>query len=264
MSRNKNIPFRILVLISGIALVVSTASESRSSDDVSFMAPLLGAEHPDAIAGQYIVVMNGDVSARELGEVLSRPSLSSGSNYIMRSYSALIGFAARLDQRALIELRKDPAVSYVEADRRIALPEARGDVARDVGRTGRREASDGLHVYVIDTGIVTSHDDLAGRIGEGYSSVYDKRGFEDCNGHGTRLASTIAGERQGMAKKATVHAVRVLDCNGAGTLSGLVAGVDWVADNHQAPAVAAASLAGTAAKSLDSALATLVARGVAH
>lgn len=102
----------------------------------------------------------------------------------------------------------------------------------------------GVKAYVIDTGVLTSHDEFTGRIASGYDAVGDGHGVVDCDGHGTHVAGTIAGDTVGVARQATIVPVRVLDCIGEGSLSDLLAGINWVIGNHSAgtPAVANLSL----------------------
>jgi len=76
----------------------------------------------------------------------------------------------------------------------------------------------------------------------------------DCNGHGTHVAGTIGGSTYGVAKSSMPRGVRVLDCNGSGSNSGVIAGVDWVRLNHIAPAVANMSLGGGISSALDTAV----------
>jgi subtilisin family serine protease len=85
-----------------------------------------------------------------------------------------------------------------------------------------------VRAYVVDTGVLASHPELAGRVGTGYSAVKDGRGTADCNGHGTHVAGTIGGTTYGVAKQITVVPVRVVDCNGWGTSTGLISGLEWI------------------------------------
>ncbi|MFM7755718.1 MAG: S8 family peptidase [Actinomycetota bacterium] len=120
----------------------------------------------------------------------------------------------------------------------------------------------GVNAYIIDTGILAGHVELSGRVKPGFSSIKDRRGTTDCNGHGTHVAGTVAGTAFGVAKSASVVPVRVLDCRGSGTWSGVIAGIDWTARNHVKPAVANMSLGGGASASVDDAVRKLVAAGV--
>ena len=136
-------------------------------------------------------------------------------------------------------------------------------------------ADDGgnVHAYIIDTGVRSSHNEFSGRVGNGISYAPESGGFlfggggidssiEDCNGHGTHVAGTVAGSTYGVAKRAIVHPVRVLSCSGSGANSGVIAGVDWVAANHIKPAVANMSLGGGNSTALDDAVNAAIDAGV--
>ena len=121
----------------------------------------------------------------------------------------------------------------------------------------------GVTAYVIDTGLNTTHSEFTGRVSAGFSQVNDGRGTTDCNGHGTHVAGTIGGARYGVARGVTIVPVRVLNCAGSGTLSGVIAGIDWVISNHvSGPAVANLSLGSTFSATVNAAIARLVADGV--
>jgi hypothetical protein len=113
----------------------------------------------------------------------------------------------------------------------------------------------GSIIYVIDTGVYSSHSDFTGRVVSGYTAIADGKGTEDCHGHGTHVAGTVAGRNYGIAKTASVVAVRVLDCTGSGYSSGVVAGINWVTANHPGgPGVINMSLGGGANSAIDSAV----------
>lgn len=122
----------------------------------------------------------------------------------------------------------------------------------------------GVTAYIIDTGILATHSQFAGRVATGYSAISDGRGSSDCNGHGTHVAGTVGGSTYGVANGVTLVPVRVLDCSGSGSTSGVVAGINWMIDNHAAgvPAVANLSLGGTYSATLNDAVARAVADGI--
>ncbi len=163
------------------------------------------------------------------------------------------------------------------------------------GRYSSQTTGKGVHTYVIDTGVRHDHQEFAGRMGDGVNyaggsaggqqsqsknsgGLFDgllgalfggreeqpsePRETDDCNGHGTHVAGTVAGSRYGVAPAATVHAIRVLDCKGSGSMSGVIKGVDWVTKYHQKPAVANMSLGGGASSALDKAVANSIDAGV--
>jgi subtilisin family serine protease len=122
----------------------------------------------------------------------------------------------------------------------------------------------GVNVYLIDTGINSSHVEVAGRIGNGHTEINDGFGTEDCNGHGTHVAGIAGGTTFGVAKAATLHPVRVLNCDGEGSYSAVIAGIDWVTRHHVAPSVANMSLGGAASAAMDSAIRNSIAAGVTY
>jgi hypothetical protein len=120
----------------------------------------------------------------------------------------------------------------------------------------------GITVYVVDTGINTSHRSFSGRIQTGFSAVNDGRGVEDCNGHGSHVAGTAIGGGFGVAQSARVVPVRVLNCDGGGFASDVIAGVNWIVSTHPGgPAVINMSLGGTLSSALNSAVEQAVSRG---
>ncbi len=122
----------------------------------------------------------------------------------------------------------------------------------------------GVTAYVIDTGVRPDHTDFGGRVTGGYTSITDGNGSNDCNGHGTHVAGTVAGSRYGVAPAATIVPVRVLSCSGSGSTSGVIAGIDYAVRHHQAgtPAVANMSLGGGYSPALNAAVAAGVADGI--
>jgi subtilisin family serine protease len=121
----------------------------------------------------------------------------------------------------------------------------------------------GVRAYIIDTGIRFTHQDFGGRARSGFDAI-DGGSADDCNGHGTHVSSTLGGSTFGVAKGVSLVAVRVLDCNGSGALSGVISGLDWAVGDHAAgqPAVANMSLGGGASSSLDAAVNRLISDGV--
>ncbi|AOY56549.1 S8 family serine peptidase [Candidatus Rhodoluna planktonica] len=126
------------------------------------------------------------------------------------------------------------------------------------------ETGVGVTAYVVDTGVLTTHSEFTGRTAAGFSAISDGNGTIDCNGHGTHVASTIGGTIYGVAKGVTIAPVRVLGCDGSGTISGVIAGLDWIAANHDSSkaAVVNMSLGGGANSTLDAAVNNLIDRGI--
>ena len=120
----------------------------------------------------------------------------------------------------------------------------------------------GATAYILDTGIDYGHSEFGGRAVPGYDVIGDGRGGSDCAGHGTHVAGTVGGATYGVARQATLVSVRVLDCQGNGTLAGIIAGMDWVAQHAHQPAVANASLGGAYSPALNEAADALSDSGV--
>lgn len=127
------------------------------------------------------------------------------------------------------------------------------------GRYTAARTGAGVRVYVIDTGILASHIDVAGRVEPGWSPLGSTA---DCAGHGTHVSGTAVGAISGVAKAATLVPVRVLGCDGQGLMSNVIAGIDWVTANRVGPAVANLSLGGTASYAVDRAVTNAMAAGI--
>lgn len=233
---------------------------------------VFGLNAEGAVAGSYIVLLDEKTTsaakkdlAEEYGGELSR------------SYrAALDGFAADgLSETEAKRLAADPAVGAVVANRTFRTtatqddPPSWGldrvdqaDTAGDSKYTYPDRAGEGVTAYVIDTGVRVTHQDFEGRATHGYDAVDNDDTADDGNGHGTHVAATIAGAAHGVAKKAKVVAVRVLDDNGSGTTEQVIAGIDWVTENHKGPSVANMSLGGGADPALDAAVQKAIASGV--
>jgi subtilisin family serine protease len=266
-----------LAAISCSAVVLFACSESQSPTEMvpaSGLAGVIVAPSGQGIPNRYIVVFKQNV-AGPATEAQRMVGQSQGKLHFIYT-KAIKGFAADLSPRAVQLLRADPSVALIEQDQVIKLETTQNNpVNWGLDRIDQRNlplslsytynrTGAGVHFYGIDTGINLTHNDLAGRVGNGFDAVTTGGNAADCNGHGTHTATTAAGTTFGVAKGATVHPVRVLDCGGSGTTAGVIAGIDWVTNNHQTPAVANMSLGGGISTTLDQAVANSVASGVVY
>ncbi|WP_328667384.1 S8 family peptidase [Streptomyces sp. NBC_00322] len=230
---------------------------------------VFGANAEGAVAGSYIVMLDKKADKQDLAKEYG--------GELQRNYSSAInGFSASgLSETEAKRLAADPAVAKVVQNKKFSInatqdnPPSWGldridqaDTAGDKKYTYPDSAGEGVTAYVIDTGVRITHKDFGGRAAHGFDAVDNDDSADDGNGHGTHVAGTIAGATYGVAKKAKVVAVRVLDNNGSGTTEQVVAGIDWVTKNHKGPSVANMSLGGGADEALDEAVRKAIASGV--
>ncbi len=229
----------------------------------------VGAE--GAVAGSYIVMLDEKTDKQDLAKEYG--------GKLRRNYSSAInGFSASgLSETEAKRLAADPSVAKVVQNKKFTInatqdnPPSWGiDRIDQAGTAGDGKyaypdsAGEGVTAYVIDTGVRITHKDFGGRAAHGFDAVDNDDSADDGNGHGTHVAGTIAGAAHGVAKKAKIVAVRVLDDQGSGTTEGVVAGIDWVTKNHQGPSVANMSLGGGADEALDEAVRKSIASGVTY
>jgi subtilisin family serine protease len=252
-----------------VALVLAACAEPPSTPLPSTLepieeAPLYAKGGGEPVEGQYIVVFNDDVGDPH-GKAKEKAQKRNGK--LKYSYGAVLkGFAAELSDEAVAELRADPDVAYIEQDQVVSVNTTQTGATWGIDRIDQRNrplsgtytytrTGAGVRVYIIDTGIRPTHTQFGTRA----QTVY---GSNDCNGHGTHVAGTIGGSTYGVAKGALLRGVRVLNCSGSGTWSGIIAGMDWVRVNHIKPAVANMSLGGGFSSSVNTAANNLSNAGV--
>lgn len=239
---------------------------------VGFLAILLSApsfaSYPESenfdtygvIPNEYIVVLKPEVSTQSF-------ALRVNEKVIQRFHN-LNGMLIETDDPDTLQRE---GVAYVEPNARVHVlatkqPNATWGLDRIDARSGLdsnysySDTGSGVHAYIVDTGILSSHNEFSGRVGGGFSAVGGDT--NDCNGHGTHVAGTVGGTTYGVAKKVTLHPVRVLGCDGSGSTSGVISGIEWVVANAQRPAVANMSLGGSKMQSMNDAVAKAVAKGV--
>jgi aqualysin 1 len=236
-------------------------------------APLLTAEgQGEPIPGHYIVVLHPGAAFSP--DIAQQKVDNAGGKLNFTYTAALQGFAAELPDAGLNTLRADPDVAFIEQDQTVTIVDTQNNATWGLDRIDQRnrplnstyvynQTGSGVHAYVIDTGIRSSHNEFSGRVGNGYDAI-DGGAPDDCNGHGTHVAGTVGGTVYGVAKQVTLHGVRVLNCSGSGSNSGVIAGVDWVTQNRINPAVANMSLGGGASSALDNAVANSISSGVTY
>jgi len=265
-----------VVLLMTSAGLIATPQSAGAASGKSSTAPVVGADRAGAIDGQYIVVLNDRASSAARAEV-RRQAVKQGGHVRFDYTAALKGFAAALPDRAVAALRRNPNVAYIEVDSRVSIDTTQTPATWGLDRIDQRNlplnntynydfTGSGVTAYIIDTGIRATHSQLGGRVLSGFTSISDGNGTNDCNGHGTHVAGTVGSSTYGVAKSVTLRPVRVLNCSGSGSNSGVIAGIDWVTGQHAAgaPAVANMSLGGSVSSSLDTAVNNSIADGVTY
>jgi len=243
------------------------------------MATVPSRRAPEFVKNQYVVVLRDTVGDPEL---LARATTRSHGGQLRFVYrAALKGFAATLSKPAVDALRRNPSVVSVQPDLVVHAvgPGSSSAASWGLDRIDQRSlpldgiynwstSGQGVTVYIIDTGLRITHSEFGGRASIGFDAVGDNQNGNDCNGHGTHVGGIVGGATYGVARDVQLVAVRVLDCEGSGQISGVVAGVDWVTANRSGASVANMSLAAMDwlgfAYALDLAVENSIASGVSY
>lgn len=271
------------VAVGSVVLLAAACADPTSAPSVSPEVAMQTGEAAvmvvqgggEAVPGSYIVVLRGAPGLVRASEVARGLGVSPAA--ISHEYNAALnGFAARLSDADAARLARDPRVAYVEQDQVMTIDATQTGATWGLDRIDQRarplsgtytygNTGAGVTAYIIDTGIRFSHNEFGGRATSGFDAV-DGGTADDCNGHGTHVAGTVGGSTYGVAKGVSLVGVRVLNCSGSGTTSGVVAGIDWVTANHTGsnPAVANMSLGGGASTALDNAVKASIADGVTY
>jgi subtilisin family serine protease len=257
---------------------------TKSSSSRAFIVRFVAGVRPEEAGKSLVATYNEDVkkinsAARaEAGTRAATPSLLERGSFVTSFEKVLNAAVIRVPAAAVAGLSRNPRVLSIEKDATITVdPSSVTQLNAPWGldRIDQRALplsgsfsspsnGSGVNVYIVDTGIDASHREFGGRVASGFDAVSGSDGRTDCNGHGTHVAGTAGAATYGVAKSVRLVPVRVLGCDGSGTYSGVIAGLDWIAKNLSPgeKAVANMSLGGGASSSLDSAVASLVSAGV--
>ena len=263
---------RTIVLVASAALLGGCVSENEPTAPASqaFDATLpIGA-----VPNRYIITLRQ--GSRDIQSEATRLSKDHRGRVTAVYETALRGFAVEMQPSDIAKLRKDPDVLAIEPDQIVSISGTQSPAPSwGLDRIDQRNLplshsytvgpnGSGVHVYIIDTGILRTHVDFGGRAVFGFDAIQDGNGMTDCHGHGTHVAGTVGGATYGIAKAVRLHAVRVLDCTGFGLTSQVIAGINWVTSHRIKPAVANMSLGGGFSQALNTAVANSIKAGVSY
>jgi serine protease len=271
------------------------AAESANTANLSVQQKIKSVDANRAIKGRYIVVLKDQYVDQQATIMSGLPTMSAAnamgfrqqavqnaSNDLagmhnakvkQRYHAAISGFVADMSRADMKKLAADSRVDFVEQDQVMHINATQNGATWGLDRVDQASlplnsqytytsTGAGVTAYIVDTGILSSHSDFGGRVSGGYTAINDGNGTGDCNGHGTHVAGTVGGTTYGLAKSVSLVPVRVLDCQGSGTNSGVIAGVDWVAQNASFPAVANMSLGGGDSTALDNSVNNAINAGI--
>jgi subtilisin family serine protease len=255
--------------LSALCVAIVTTScqdilDEQATDDISTLRV------EGVIPGKYIVVLKEDNKTINFRKSDRYEDVQAGMRKIANSMAAryeiqeekienvygnlITGFSVELTQDQLAALEQDSSVAYIEPDGYAytsSTTQTNATWGLDRidqralpldGRYSYNATGNGVTAYIIDTGVRTTHSEFGDRAKRGFDAFGGNS--EDCNGHGTHVAGTVGGSVFGVAKGVTLVGVRVLDCDGSGTFSGVIAGMDWVISDANVPSVANMSLGG--------------------
>ena len=257
----------------GATLAMSLVALGSTATAAPAEGAVRNAGGADAVANSYIVVLKDKVRtaaavSAEAGALAQQYQGKVGLVYA----TALQGFSVEMTEAQAKKLAGNPDVDYVEQNKTVRISGTQPNPTWGLDRIDQRDlpldksytypSSAGVTAYIIDTGVRQTHQDFGGRARSGRDFIDNDDNTDDCQGHGTHVAGTVAGSAYGVAKDAKVVGVRVLNCQGSGTWAQVIAGVDWTAANAVKPAVANMSLGGGANDALDTAIKNAIAKGI--
>ena len=269
--------------LSSLTLAIVTGLSSQA-----FAAQMIEVDQAKAIDNKYIVVFDAPKIIDKTDKKAVAAYIAQQTKILSNQYNvtverefgtALNGVLVDASKKQIHTLLSNPNVKYIEQDQIVSvtpLIDTKADQGNAIWGLDRVDQTDlplnsnyhydydgsGVTAYVIDTGVLISHNEFGNRASHGYDFIDNDNNATDCNGHGTHVAGTVGGNSYGVAKNVNVVGVRVLGCNGSGSNSGVIAGINWVKNNASGPSVANMSLGGGASQATDDAVNNAVASGI--
>jgi subtilisin family serine protease len=257
-------PFHTAVAAGAVLFLGACSDDTGTGANLADVAAPLHSAAANRIDGSYIVVLKDGANPTSVAAI-------AGVEPDFVYTAAVNGFSATLNHGQLNALLHNPNVEFVEEDQLGSIEATQSNATWGIDRIDQRNrplsttytyntTATNVTAYIIDTGIRPTHSQFGTRA----QSVYNSAGGsnDDCNGHGTHVAGTVGGSTHGVAKGVRLRGVKVLNCSGSGSFSGIIAGVDWVRLNATRPAVANLSLGGGYSSTLNTAVNNLANSGV--
>ena len=278
--------FKRKMAVAIAAILGATYSVQSLADfGTAELADVYNAPQATAIANKYIVVykkpayaLSSDIASANFTASVSNQIQSDFNINVQEQFSVSFNGALITANEAQIEaLRANSDIAFIEQDQTISISPMfsarQSNPTWGLDRIDQRalpldnqfnpgQLGSGVTAYIIDTGVMNSHNDFGGRSRNGYDFIDNDPVSNDCHGHGTHVAGTVGGALYGVAKQVNLVGVKVLGCNGSGSTSGVIRGVEWVANNANGPSVANMSLGGGRSTAMNNAVKGAVDRGV--
>jgi subtilisin family serine protease len=263
--------FLVLALCAILMLMLTPGLAHAQTAEAAPVEPVPPGE--EQAPGEYIVQLKASAGPDEKGTAERLANANSATvGPVFETAVKGFGLENATPQEAAA-LAEDPAVEAVYPNLKVTTQgtqrpapwhldriDQRSPAGNQTYRFADRANGEGVHLYVIDTGVNIAHQEFEGRATRDLDTTQGppleacpaapEGGIED-HGHGTHVAGIAGGRTYGVAKKVSIHDVRVLGCDGSGTFADVIAGIDWVTLNHQKPAIANLSLGATAPAGFD-------------
>ena len=230
----------------------------------------------------FIVLKNqpakpGEINYQKNKMTLSQleKKISDLNGQVLSTYmNAFVGIHVRIPLVKLSDIMTDKRIDFIEKNAEVELYNENEDSATwGIDRIDQRDLpldsiykspykGNGVHSYIIDTGIRPTHNEFKDFVGEGFSALENDSSTDDCNGHGTHVAGTVVGKSVGVSRQTRVYPVRVFSCSGGSSWDIIIKSIDWVIANHKKPANINMSLGGGGNQAIDTAVKNAVDSGI--